>query len=211
MFAADQAQQLDRQGWLYYTGEWHEEWYPGYSDAWASCRGAIGILYEQARVAEDAVLRPGGRVLSYRESVHHHVVGSLTNLGTLHEHRLELWKDFVAARQQASDPNGPYAHRLFAVLPTPNQDRWRRFVDLMTLQGFEMQRTQSAVNVPSAVDQLGRRVTSFQLPAGSLLLSNRQPLGHLLAAMLEFDPQLSETVLKEERKEVLRARSIQGL
>ena len=60
VFAADQAREFDRQGWLYYTGEWHEEWYPGYTDAWASYRGAIGILYEQASIAEDGVRRPGG-------------------------------------------------------------------------------------------------------------------------------------------------------
>ena len=203
VFASDQAQQFDQQGWLYYNGEWFEDWYPGYSDSWSSYRGAIGILYEQARVAENGVRRPGGRVLSYRESVHHHVVGSLANLDTFYRNRLDLWKGFVATRREASDPNGPYANRLFAVPPTPNKDRWERFIDLMALQGFEMHRTESVVRVPNAIDQLGRRVSDIQLPAGSLLLSNRQPLGHLLAAMLEFDTQLSDAVLKDERKEVL--------
>ena len=202
VFASDQAQQFDQQGWLYYNGEWFEDWYPGYSDSWSSYRGAIGILYEQARVAENGVRRPGGRVLSYRESVHHHVVGSLANLDTFYRNRLDLWKGFVATRREASDPNGPYANRLFAVPPTPNKDRWERFVDLMALQGFEMHRTESVVRVPNAIDQLGRRVSNIQLPAGSLLLSNRQPLGHLLAAMLEFDTRLSDAVLKDERKEV---------
>jgi zinc carboxypeptidase len=202
-FASDQALRFDQQGWLYYTGEWHEEWYPGYTDAWASYRGAIGILYEQARVAENGVRRPGGQVLSYRESVHHHVAGSMANLATLHENRLDLWKGFVATRQQASAPDGPYANRIFAVPPTPNKDRWRKFTDLMALQGFEMHLAGSVLKVPNAIDQVGRQVADLQLPAESLLISNRQPLGHLLAAMLEFDPKLSESVLHEERKEVL--------
>jgi hypothetical protein len=208
VFASDQAKRFDQQGWLYYTGEWHEEWYPGYTDAWVSYRGAVGILYEQARIAEDGVRRPGGRVLTYRESVHHHVMGSLANLETLHRNRVDLWKSFVAARREACAPEGPYANRLFAILPTANQDRLERFVALMTLQGFEIHKTQSALTVPNAVDQLGRTVANAQLPAGTLLLANRQPLGHLLAAMLEFDPRLSKGVLEDERKELLaRGRS----
>ena len=73
----------------------------------------------------------------------------------------------------------------------------------MALQGFEVHVADVAFKAPTAHDQLGNKVVDVELPAGSLLLSNRQPLGHLLAAMLEFDPKLSEQVLKDERKEVL--------
>lgn len=203
VFAADQAAAFDRRGWLYYNGEWHEEWYPGYSDAWSSHRGAVGILYEQARIADAGVRRPGGRLLTYRESVHHHIEGSLANLATLHTHRAEIWRGFVQTRRDACDPNGPYANRLFAVEPSPNQDRWKRFTELMSLQGIEMHTLATDITVPSATDQIGRTATQMRLPAGSLLLSTRQPLGNLLAAMIEFDPRFSESVLKEERTEVL--------
>jgi hypothetical protein len=114
-----------------------------------------------------------------------------------------LWQSFVAARREACDLEGPYANRLFAIPPTPKEDRRGRFVDLMALQGFEMHATESALKAPLAVDQLGRQLTDLQLPEGTLLLSNRQPLGHLLAAMLEFDPRFSQDVLQDERKEVL--------
>src|SRR5699024_7667890 len=67
-FADDQAAAFDEYGYPYYSGEWNENWFPGYSDAWASLRGAHGILYEQARIADDAVQRPTN-LLSYRQSV----------------------------------------------------------------------------------------------------------------------------------------------
>jgi hypothetical protein len=80
LFARDQAAAFDQRGWAYYTGEWNEGWYPGYSDAWATFRGAVGILYEQARVGEDAVRRPGGGLLTYRRAVMHQAVSSLANI-----------------------------------------------------------------------------------------------------------------------------------
>jgi hypothetical protein len=92
LFARDQAAAFDRHGLVYYHGEWNEGWYPGYTDAWPVFRGAVGILYEQARIAEDGVRRPEGRILSYRESVFHHVIGSMANLGRFRRMESNCWK-----------------------------------------------------------------------------------------------------------------------
>lgn len=204
VFVKDQAAAFDTHHLLYYHGEWNEEWYPGYSDGWASYRGAVGILYEQARIAEAGVRRPEGRILSYGESVHHHVIGSMANLGTVQNHAKELLGYFYNTRKTAVDPNGPYARRTFAVLPSANQSRLGDFVDLMRLQGFEVFSAGREFTAASATDQLGREVKGKTIPAGALLIANRQPLAHLLAAMLEFDPKLSQAVLADEREELLR-------
>lgn len=204
IFAQDQARAFDQHGLVYYTGEWNEEWYPGYSDSWAAYRGVLGILYEQARVAADGVRRPEGRILSYRESVLHHVIGAMANLRTAQAHARELLADYRANRVQALDPAGRYGHRTFAILPTPNGSRLRDFVDLLRLQGFELHQAARDITVASAVDGLGRESKGLTLPAGTLLVANRQPLAALLAAFLEFDPRMSDVALAEERQELLR-------
>lgn len=203
-FAREQAAAFDRHGLVYYTGEWHEEWYPGYSDAYASYRGAVGILYEQARIAEDGVRRPEGRILSYGESVQHHVIGSLANLRTAQTNARELLQSLRDNRKRALDPAGPYGRRTFAVLPTANASRFRDFAELARWHGFEVFQATSDFTVATATNQLGQEVTATNLPAGTLLIPNRQPLGHLLAAALEFDPHLSARALDEERRELLR-------
>lgn len=203
-FARDQAQAMDRLPFLYYTGEWHEEWYPGYSDGWASYRGAVGILYEQARVAEDGVRRPGGRVLSYRESVHHHVVGSMANLLTLERNGRDLRQHLYDVRKAALEAQGPYGRRTFALLPTANRGRLTALVDLLRLQGIDVFVATNDSQVALATDQLGREWKDRVVPAGTLLVPNRQPLGNLVAAMLEFDPRLKPEVLLDERQELLK-------
>lgn len=204
LFARDQATAFDRHGLVYYTGEWHEEWYPGYTDAYASYRGAVGILYEQARIAEDGVRRPEGRILSYGESVQHHVIGSLANLTTARAHARALLCDLRANRRAALDPAGPYAHRTIAVLPSANASRLRALTELLQLHGLELYRAARSFTAAAATNQLGQLVTATNLPAGTLLIPNRQPLGHLVAAALEFDPRLSDQALREERRELLR-------
>lgn len=204
LFAREQAVAFDRHGLVYYTGEWHEEWYPGYSTAYASYRGAVGILYEQARIAEDGVRRPEGRILSYGESVQHHVIGSLANLATARAHARELLRDLRANRQRALDPTGPYAHRTFAILPTANTFRLGALVELAQLHGIEVYQAARPFTAAAATNQLGQLVTATNLPAGTLLIPNRQPLGHLVAAAFEFDPRLSDRALREERQALLR-------
>lgn len=203
-FARDQAAAFDRHGLVYYHGEWNEGWYPGYTDAWPVFRGAVGILYEQARIAEDGVRRPEGRILSYRESVFHHVIGSMANLKTVQANGKQLLENFYTIRQRACAADGPYAKRTFAVLPTANRARLDKFIRLSQLHGFEMFQAGSEFTVASATDQLGREVKDRKIPAGTLLIPNRQPLGHLVAAVLEFDPRIPAKALEDERQEILR-------
>ena len=204
VFARDQARAFDKRGWVYYTGEWNEGWYPGYTDAWGDLRGVVGILYEQAGFAEDGVRRPEGTIHSYREAVHHQAVSSLANLETLRANAAEIKQEFVTERLAAVDPRGRYAGRTFAVLPTANRGRLQRFLDLMRLQGIELYTIDEPFTAASAVDQLGRQRRRVTVPAGSVLIPNRQPLARLVAAMLEFDPQMPEEYLRRERKQLLR-------
>ncbi len=203
-FARDQARAFDANGWVYYTGEWNEGWYPGYTDAWGALRGAVGILYEQAGFAEDGVRQRGGDVVTYRESVHHQAVSSIANLTTLAGNREAVLRDYLAERRAAVAPSGPYAKRTFAVLPSANRSRLHAFLELMDLQGFEVYVTGEETAVASSVDQLGRRQGKTTLPAGTWLIPNRQPEAHLIATMLEFDARMPREYLERERKSILR-------
>lgn len=203
-FARDQARAFDAHGWRYYTGEWNDDWYPGYSDAWAALGGAIGILYEQAGVADDGVKQAGGYVLSYRESVLHHLTSSMANLHSLAANADAIKKGWYEQRRRAVGDDGPYAKRTFAVLPTANRGRLEAFVDLMNLQGVRVYRLDRDTTVGGAVDQLGRSRGREKLPAGTLLIPNRQPQAQRTAALLEFDPHIPADSLRMERQRLLR-------
>lgn len=204
IFAKDQASSFDRLGWRYYTGEWNDEWYPGYTASWGNYRNAVGILYEQANVYSDGVRRQEGTIQTYRESVHTQVVSSVANVRTLWQNREKVMKDFLAERRRnvsdAGDARGP---RTFAIVPGANAERTRRFVDLMQVQGFEVHSAKSAFNA-AGKDRLGRPIASREFAPGTLLVSTRQPLSRQIAVMLEFDPRLPREFLTDERRELLR-------
>ena len=202
VFADDQARAYDAFGYPYYTGEWAEGWYPGYTDAWASMRGALGILYEQARMAEDGVQRPTHN-LSYKQSVHHQVISSFANLNTLARERVTMLDNYAQDRANVVSANGPYAERSWVILPTDNGARLAEWLDLMAIQEFEVHVLNDDVRIDEATNPLGEVERDVVLPEGSLVVRNRQPEARSLAAMFEFDPKMSEFALRQEREAVL--------
>lgn len=202
LFARDQAAAFDANGWRYYTGEWNEGWYPGYSDNWAAHRGAVGVLYEQAGVAQDGVLQANDRVLTYRRAVRQQAVSSMANLRTLLEHRDELMREFAEERRRAvASSDTPFAGRAWAVVPDENQSRNTRFLDLMQLQGFEVRRADAFR--ATGTDVFGRAFNDKDFPPGTLIITNEQPEAHLISSMFEFDRRMSDDYLTSERREIL--------
>jgi hypothetical protein len=202
-FADDQARAFDAFGYPYYSGEWNENWFPGYSDAWAALRGAQGILYEQARIADDGVQRHT-HLLSYQQSVHHQVLSTLANLETLRANRERMLSNYTADRAELVSGDGPYSERSFVFPPSENQGRVNELLELLAIQEIETHRLTEALRVSRATDLLGREQRGVTLPAGSIVVRNRQPAARLVAAMFEFDPQIGQPALEAERESILK-------
>jgi hypothetical protein len=200
-FATDLGAAFDAHGWRYYTGEWNDNWYPGYSSSWAALRGIVENLYEQANISTDAVRRHEGTLETYREGVHHQLVASMANLTSLSKNRKEIVADYLKERRACTGADATIPARTFAILPSTNAARQRQFRDLMSIQGFEVASAGKTFKV-SGKDRLGREIKDRELPAGTMLISARQPLARLLLAMLEFDPRMSAEFLKDERRGV---------
>lgn len=203
IFAKDQAAGFDQHKWTYYTGEWFENLYPGYSN-YAEYRGAVHILYEQARTAEDGIRLDNGLIRTYAQSVHHQLQSSLSNLETLAAHSKEIYRDFVKDRQLVMSSDSPYANKSYVVLPTANRKRLEHFVQLLQAQNIEVEQTQAAVTVRQVTDQLGQQFAEKTLPKGSLVIRGRQPEARLLNAILEFNASIKDEVLLEEYQRTLR-------
>jgi len=202
-FAKDQANEFDIRGWRFYTGEWHEDLYPGYS-FYAQFRGTLGILYEQSRMSEDGVRRPEGTIQSYKEAVHHQYISTLANLKTLQRNSTQMYLDYWDGRKLNVSKNGKYANQTFVILPTDNHGRLNALVAKLEAQDIELYRNTNVLTVKSALKQSGELVEDFVIPKESLIIPNRQPEAPLISAILEFDADIDESVLLEERQANLR-------
>ena len=203
VFAQDQAEAFDKKNWRFYTGEWHEDLYPGYS-FYVQFRGSLGILYEQSRMAEDGVRRPEGTIQSYKESVHHQFVSTLANLKTLEVNSKAMYQDYWEARKYNVSKNSKYANQSYVILPTKNNGRLNALAEKLQAQDIELFTNERSIIVKSATTQSGENITNYVVPEGSLVIPNQQPEAPLISAILEFDADIDKSVLIEERQEILR-------
>ena len=200
-FSSDQARAFNQYGWSYYTKDWYSEWSPIYTNAWASIQGAIGLLYEQARVDAASVKHPTGQEISYRQTVHHQIVSSLANLETLHVNRRQILNDFLDDRRWAVNDTDPNVG-VFLLPPCKDTSRWKQLVKLITHQGIEIGFAQESFEAKNTTDIWGNELQSRTFPKGTLVARSAQPHRRMLHALCEFDPHLKDSFLLKERKEL---------
>ncbi|MFH1372360.1 MAG: M14 family metallopeptidase [bacterium] len=200
-FREDQAAAYDKRGWPYYSREWNEQWYPGYTSAWPTFFGAVGILYEQAGVDGTIVRQRDGYLLTFHEAVNHQFTSSITNLFTAADHRCELLKDFHDARMYIV-VNGRRTGLQFLFVPDGDELKTKKFIESLINQGIEVQRATGEFIVGKATDIYHEEYQSHKFPAGTYIVSTAQPNGALAKAVLDFDPHLKLEFLQEERREL---------
>ena len=203
VFSQEQGAAFDDRSWRYFTGEWFENWYPGYSN-YAEYRGSMHILYEQSRMAEDGVRRPEGTVQTYMESVHHQFVSTMANLKSLATHSQAMYRDYWDGRKYNVSSKSEFGNRSYVFLANENHGRMNALVERLEAQGIELYTNDKPITVATATTQLGEQAKNVEIPAGSLIVPNRQPDAPLVAAILEFDADVKKSVLVEERQRTLR-------
>ncbi len=202
-FSEDHGAAFDKKGWRYFTGEWFENWYPGYSN-YAEYRGSMHILYEQSRMAEDGVKRPEGTIQTYKESVHHQYISTIANLASLDKYSDEMYRDYWQDRKMVVSNKSPYADKSYIVLANDNLSRTHLLAEKLLAQDIEIQVVDQAFSVDDATNQLGEERDDVNVPAGSLVINARQPEARLLSAIMEFDAALKPEVVQAERAKVLK-------
>jgi hypothetical protein len=199
VFADEHGAAFDSYGWGYYTREWADAWYPGYSDAWGSLNGAIGMLYEQGRYAGQPYERPSGEVVPYRRAVHAQALASVSNLTTLAHNREAVLHDYWQHRRSQIDGKREDSKRVFLLDASATDSRSQAFLQILLAQGVEIWQSTQAITAQHTVHTFGLRRDKLSLPAGTLLIPVNQPQGALVRAYLDFDPRMSEQLLTEER------------
>lgn len=181
-FGERNAAAFDRRGWLYFTEESYDFFYPGYGDTWPSLVGAVGMTYEQAGGggAGLAVDRPDGTTLTLEDRATHHRVSGRTTLEAAADRKTELLLDFAAFhRGEGEDAPG------VLLVPGPDAGPARALLRTLERQGIEVRRAGSPFRADAEPYPGfgGRR----EYPVGTLYVPGEQPRARLAQTLLRPD------------------------
>jgi hypothetical protein len=90
------AKYFDANGWLYFTKEIFDLFYPAYGDTYPTYNGAIGMTYEQAGHSQGglAVVTNDGDTLSLKDRIAHHFTTSMSTIEIASQNGDKLISEF---------------------------------------------------------------------------------------------------------------------
>lgn len=208
VFSDEQAGALDARGYPYFSGEWNEEFFPGYGSSWASYHGGIGILYEMSRTTGSRVRKHDGTERTFAQAVEHQVVSTLANLESLRSRRAEVLRDQRAARGEAVAQGARGERRAWLLTPDPRHPaRLPELGAILAAQGIEAQVLggERALSASVTDARTGRREPR-EVPPGSLLVRLDQPSGLLARAILDPHVPMNDAFFRDEREYLEKGR-----
>lgn len=194
LFGRANASEFSRRGWPFFVGERFDLFYPGYGDAWPSLHGAIGMTYEMAGHGRAGVVieREDGTRLTLRDRIERHSTTAMITLATAAEHRDALLQyTYGSMRVHLDGPRSTY-------LILPGSPNYTTLIETLLRQGIRVGMLGSAATIRATrLDRDAQESRSF--PAGTAVISTRQPLGGLVQTLLERDAELQTGFLDEQR------------
>ncbi|MBS1654614.1 MAG: zinc carboxypeptidase, partial [Bacteroidetes bacterium] len=89
------AKYFDSNGWLYFTKEIFDLFYPSYGDTYPLYNGSIGMTYEQGGIGAGlGVINQDGDTLTLRDRLMHHYTTSLSTIEVSSQNEARLIKEF---------------------------------------------------------------------------------------------------------------------
>ncbi len=188
------ASYFDRNGWLYFTREVFDLFYPGYGDTWPLFNGAVGMTYEQGggRAAGRAVRTSDGDTLTLAERIAHHHTTGLSTVEAAARHHARLAAEFAAYYQTAQErPPGEY--QTYVVRREGQGERVDALADHLERQRIRYGYATEDATVEGRSYRSGE-TESVQLQPGDLVVDLAQPKARLAKVLLEPETTIVDSL-----------------
>ncbi|MFM7709888.1 MAG: zinc carboxypeptidase, partial [Ferruginibacter sp.] len=192
MMGKNHASYFDQQGWLYFTKEYFDLFYPSYGDTYPIFNGSIGMTYEQAGHARAglSILVNEEDTLTLVDRIRHHHTTALSTIQMASNNALALNQAFQSYFKDARTfGSGNYSGFL---IRKKSSAHWEKLVTLLTYNKIEFQELESGTalsgyHYPSMGAQ--RMVTE----SGDLWISAKQSQGNLVRVLFEPHSVLADS------------------
>ena len=189
------ARWFDAEGWLYFTGEEFDLFYPAYGDTYPTFSGAIGMTYEQAghSIAGRQILISNGDTLFLKDRIAHHTSASLATIQAASENSSQLIEEF--GRYFAESRRSPVGkYKTFVIkLDESSINQWERLKKLLDLHDIAYGTLANDINL-TAYDYWQFESHPITLKEGDIAISALQPKSVLTQVLLEPESYLSDSL-----------------
>jgi len=191
MIGRNNAKYFDQNGWLYFTKERFDLFYPSYGDTYPTYKGAIGMTYEQGGGPRGgaAVINEDGDTLTLWDRLYHHHTTGLATIEVTSANATKVVQEFKKYFDKArSAPGGEFKSYLVKADDGDRIRKLRTLLDRNQIQyGFA-----SGTGV-SGMNYFTGKTESYKASANDLVINANQPNSNLLQVLFERSSRLSDS------------------
>ncbi|HNT19053.1 MAG TPA: M14 family zinc carboxypeptidase [Saprospiraceae bacterium] len=186
------ARHFDQNGWLYFTREVFDLFYPSYGDTYPTYSGAIGMTYEQGGIgAGRAILTENGDTLTLSDRIQHHRTASLSTIEVSSKNAAKLLDQFQEYFDRNNhNPQGRY--KTYIVKGSNDPGKLRSFCSLLDKNQIRYGRTDRQRKVTAYNYENGKE-EPVSVESSDLLISTHQPKSVLLQVLLDPESHLEDS------------------
>ena len=192
LIGKNNARYFDRNGWLYFTKEEFDLFYPSYGDTYPIYNGAIGMTFEQGGISAGlAVQTSDGDTLTLAQRLEHHFTTGVSTVEMASVHADQLIKEFhnyfIAA---VNHPGGEY--KAYYLRNDSFGDRLERLKAFLDRNGLRYVPVNSGMM--TGVDYETGKAATFRAAAGDIVVNANQPKSNLLRVLFERRSHISDSI-----------------
>ena len=187
---------FDKNGWLYFTREVFDLFYPSYGDTYPMFNGSIGMTYEQAghSSAGRAVVTSSGDTLTLRDRIDHHLTTSLSTIEMASESAADVvrnFQDFYLKSRRSEQ--GTFKS---FVIPHEGNDpnKVNQLTELLDLHRIQYGLLGKDAGSVKAFDYQTGKDVSTSFSKKDLVISAYQPHSVMVQVLFEPEPELSDSL-----------------
>lgn len=194
LIGKNNAKYFDEKGWLYFTKERFDLFYPSYGDTYPTYNGAIGMTYEQGGSGRAglAVLKQDNDTLTLTDRIAHHVTTGLSTIEIASQQAQKITGEFSKYfRNAAAAPDGPY--KSYVVKAAGNTEKLANLATLLKRNNIAFGYG-AGMEKASGLNYFTGKTESFGIAKEDMVINAFQPRSNLLQVLFEPQSRLTDSV-----------------
>jgi len=187
------AKYFDEQGWLYFTKERFDLYYPSYGDSYPTYSGAIGMTYEKGGIgAGIGITTKEGDPLTLKDRLTHHFTTGMATIETSSQNASKLVDEFEKFfKENVNSPAAPF--KTYAIKAENNPDKLKKLTNWLTSHSIQF--GHAAASKPSrGFDFQTQSTNNFTLTTEDIVVNIYQPKGRFVTTIFEPVTKLTDSL-----------------
>ena len=185
------AKYFDEQGWLYFTKERFDLYYPSYGDTYPTYSGAIGMTYEKGGIGAGlTVTTTEGDPLTLKDRLTHHFTTGMSTIEISSINASKLVDEFEKFFKE-TNTNPPFPYKSYIIKAENNSDKLAKITAWFDTQSIKY--GHPAARPAKGFDYQTQSVNTFNIGAEDVVVSIYQPKGRFITTIFEPQTKLTDS------------------